>query len=214
MKPNKPSSLFLVALAILVGASCASQSTLQVTVPVNAPDAIKFLDYDKVFYGGINIQAEVEPIEPGKNLADFFTDEFSQIVGREITPLPLDPEAAKTGRSIEERVSHIPNSLLIKGEFSIDIKSQNIVKDEKGRSKKKVRVLSKVELWEMKLSVSFIETETGKPVAVHSMTTRMKDADPEKRSYNFKSLFDDITDQFVRKATRKVRMEKRTLLLK
>ena len=138
MKPNNPSLLFLISLALLVGAGCSSQSTLQVTVPVKAPDAVKFLDYDKVFYGGIKIQAEVDPVDPGKILTEFFTTEFSQIVGREITPLPPDSEAADTDRSVEERVAHIPHSLLIKGEFSIDIKTQNIVKDEKRRSKKKI----------------------------------------------------------------------------
>ena len=213
MKFNKPLSLFMGSLTILLLASCAQSNTVQVNVPVEDPDAIKFMDYDKVFYGGIQIQADIDPVNPEEALTLFFTSEFERIIDREITPLRTKKEGEKPTRSIEERMKNIPKSLLIKGEFSVDIKAQNIVKDEKGESKKKVRVLSKVELWVMKLSVTFIETETWTPIITHSMTTRLKDADPEKRSFNFKSLFDDITDQFIRKATRTKRMEKRTLLL-
>jgi hypothetical protein len=142
---------------------------------------------------------------------DFFTHEFQKTLNRKIEYFEPEKNAADSIQSLREKLKNFPNSLLITGKFKTDVKTRSIVKDIKKETKKK-KAFVKIELWEMELEVEYIDTNSFKTLGKKTIRSNLKDADPTKTEFNFKSLFDKITDQFLQESQKKVRIQVRYLL--
>jgi hypothetical protein len=175
--------------------------------------AMNYKQYEKIFVGDFKIKSSIESFDPESKLYDFFTKEFSQVINKKIEKLELKKNNNETPLSLKETLKYYPNSLLITGKLNIDIKTRSIVKSVKNASGAKDKAFVKVHLWNMNLTVSMIDSSSGDIASKNTFEEKLKDADPKKLDYSFKLMFDNITDRLIRKSTRKIRSQKRYLLL-
>ena len=66
----------------------------------------------------------------------------------------------------------------------------------------------------MNMEIKLTIPSTGKTLFTKTYTGRLKEAEPGKYNFNFKSMFNDLTDSFIKEVTRKKKFEERILLLK
>ena len=191
--------------------SC-SQKPLIIKFPVPVQGAIPFNKFDKIFIGGFHLDTPITDPDPETELSHFFTTDFQQAVKRKIEYLPLEKGLTDPMTTLREKLKNYPNSLLITGKFTIDIKTRSMVKDVKNKSGKKKKAFVKIQLWEMKMKVAFIETDAFNILKEDTFTEKLKDADPQKGKFNFKSLFDSITDRLLQKSLKKFKIQERYLL--
>jgi len=214
MKNKMLKSIALLTLTVGALASCSPRPQVQVGIPLPTPDALDFSTYKSVFLADFTIDSAATSVPVQDNLKDLFFEEVQTAIGRDILPLPGNVKMTQQDQLPEEFTKKHPESLVITGKFVVDIKTQSIVKDQKGGKRGKVRVLAKIEMWTMTLDTSFIETKTGRKRASYSFSDKLNDADPEKQDYNFKYLLDEISEKLIKRVTRTHAMTKRILLLK
>lgn len=203
----------IICLMVMTGLflSC-SQRPLTVRFPTKKEEAIPFKKFEKIFLSALAVESPVTDIDPKRELIDFFTVDFQRAVKRKVEYLPLETGATDPLPILKEKLKNFPDSLLITGKLSLDIKSRSIIKDIKNKKGKKQKKFVKIEMWEIKLKVRFIETETFEILKEKTFSEKSTDADPEKTDFNFKSLFDRITDRLILNSTRQVKMQERYLL--
>lgn len=111
--------------------------------------------------------------------------------------------------AIKKKLKMHPNTLFITGKFTIDIKTRSIVKDAKEKKKK---AFVKIQIWEMTWNMTMIDSDSLKTVKQMTFDAKMKDADPQKTQHNFKSLFDNLTEQFMQNVRKRYKFQSRYLL--
>lgn len=208
------SKIIIILSIITIFVSCSKQNHVEIRIPVKIKNAINYKSYDKIFVGDFKIESTLETLNPEVELYQFFIEEFSQSMNKKIEKLSSPDTENETEQSLKEKLKNLPNTLFITGKLKIDIKTRSIVKTVKGISSGKTKAFVKVHLWDMSLTVTMIDSNSGKMVSETTFNEKLKDADPKKIKYNFKLMFDNITDRIIRKSIRKIRSQKRYLLLK
>lgn len=200
-------------LLLLTALAACTEKTLVVQFPSRLKEAVSFKKFDKIFLSGLNIQSTIKSPDPKIELIDFFTGEYPKVINRKIEYVEFEENALDRSQALKEKLMNFPNSLLITGTFKTDIKTRSIVRDIKSDSQKK-KAFVQIELWEMLLELEYIETDSFKTLEKRTFRANIRDADPKKTEFNFKSLFDKITDQFLLESQKKFKIQERYLLKK
>jgi hypothetical protein len=98
--------------------------------------------------------------------------------------------------------------------MKFDINDRNIIRKVKSEAGKKKKKFVSIQHWSMNFEVIITEADTGKELFKKNYESKLKDADPESTDYNFKALFNKVTDNFLKDITKKERFEQRYLLLR
>ncbi len=128
-------------------------------------------------------------------------------------PSPLPEPAAKKDTLIG------PNAYVISGQLVFSIKDRSVLRKVRDDSGKKKKGFVSIQNWSLNLEVIVRDMSNldasgqGKVLFKKNYDSRLREADPEKAEYNFKALFNKVTDRFLKEISRRKRYEKRTLLL-
>ena len=74
------SKIPILLMVLLVLVSC-TKKPLIVKIPMTLEDRVELEKYDKIFFGGFEISANLTEPDPRKEIAHFFTNDFRQAVG-------------------------------------------------------------------------------------------------------------------------------------
>jgi hypothetical protein len=206
----KTKTIYLIVMISLF--VFCSEKPLIIKFQATEKGAIPFKKFEKIFVSGFTLDSPVTDPDPQGELIDFFTNDFQQAIKRKVEYLPLETGSSEPITILKEKLKNIPNSLLITGEFSIDIKTRSIIKEVKNKNGKKQKAFVKIQLWNMEMKVIFIETDTFTTLRENTFIEKLKDADPRKTTFNFKSLFDGITERLIQKSLKQVKIQERYLL--
>lgn len=199
---------------IFICISCSQQNHVEIQIPVKLKNVVDYEGYEKIYVGDFKIDSSLESFNPETELYQFFTEDFSQSINKKIETLTREEDSDTPPQNLIERLKNFPNSLFITGELKINIKTRSIVKNVKSSAGSKNKAFVKVHLWEMILKIIMIESNSGKITSQNTFEEKLRDADPDKVDYSFKLMFDNITDRFIRKTTRKITSQKRYLIIK
>jgi len=198
----------ILLLSLFVFISC-TQKTMIVKIPMNIGDRVPFEKFETIFIGGFDITASISDPDPQKELIHFFTDDFQQAIKKKIEYVDIKNGSVPKLDAIKKKLKMHPNTLFITGKFTIDIKTRSIVKDVKEKKKK---AFVKIQIWEMTWNMIMIDSDSLKTIKKMTFDSKMKDADPQKNQFNFKSLFDDLTEQFMQNVRKRYKFQNRYLL--
>ena len=190
----------MIIIAIIIS-GCKLQNSRIVHFPVTGKNAIDFEKYKDIFFENIEIKSFTESYDPSHDIKNFFINEFSKAIKRDIILADISKTEEKTGVSNP--------SLIIGGELKLKIIKRSII--EGGKKEKK---FVKVENWEMEMKIFFRDTETDKKIFFKTLKSTINSADPKKPDYNFKFLFRKITEKFIRGIRPVGKIERRYLLTK
>ena len=208
--------LILIPIIILLFfISCNETRHVPVYITVQDKDTIDFTKYEKILYMDLKIKSLPKDAGAEKVIKNFFLKELSQILKKDIESMNQENMAMENSDNkdnLKNIIKEIPNALLITGELECEIKSRSRVKEVKDKSGKKVKKFIKIQDWRVKLDVSMVDSNSGETVFKNEFTNHMREADPQKAVFNFKSLFDNVADKFLRKIKRGSRKTRRFLL--
>ena len=199
--------LSILTLILLVTASCSSSSNhVVVRIPVQLQSQVNFEKPGKIFYQALTLENLPGKYDPRPLLDEFFIDEFAKIIDKKVEPLEKEKN--------QERLNKHPDAMLISGKIVLDIKDRSIIKKIKDKSGKKGKGFVSIQHWEMNMEILLTLPSTNKTLHKKTYTGNIKEAEPGKIDFNFKSLFNDLTDSFIKEVTKKKKFEERILLLK
>lgn len=196
----------VLLLSLFIFISCA-QKPLIVKIPMNIDDRVPFEKFDTIFIGGFDITAPISDPDPQKELIHFFTDDFQRAIKKKIEYVDIKNGSVPKLDAIKKKLKTHPNTLFITGKFIIDIKTRSIVKDVK---KKKAFV--KIQIWEITWNMVMIDSDSLKTIKKMTFDSKMKDANPQKNQFNFKTLFDNLTERFMQNVRKRFKFQNRYLL--
>ena len=210
----------VIVMTSLTPTACSPNFT-EVKLEINEMKAIDYNKYDKIVYAALILESTPEDFNPAKELNDFFVGDLSKVLGKKIEPLNVadidkeikaDTEDNARLEKIKDRLKESPNSLLITGKLTFDIKTRTKVDEVKGESGKKEKTFVKVQHWGLTMKVRFIEMETGKELFNKSYSEKTAGADVHNPKYNFDDLFFKLNNNFTRDLTSKKSTQRRYLL--
>lgn len=216
------SSIILAAIVMtsLTLISCSTNFS-EVKLEINETKAIDFNKYDKIVYADLILESTPDDFNPGKELTDFFVDDLSKVLGKKVEPLNViesdkdisaNTEENARLEKIKEHLKETPNSLLITGKLTFDIKTRTKIDEVKGESGKKEKTFVKVQHWGLTMKIRLIEMETGKELFNRNYSEKTASADVTNPKYNFDDLFFKINNNFTRDLTSKKSTQRRFLL--
>lgn len=220
MKTGQILSSILIIMVSLTLSSCSTSFT-EVKLEINEMKAIDFSKYDKIVYADLILESPPEGFNPSKELSDFFIDDLSKVLGKKVEPvntadidkdIKANSEENTRLEKIKEQLKETPNSLLITGKLTFDIKTRTKVDEVKGETGKKEKTFVKVQHWGLALKVQLIEVETGKELFNRNYSEKTASADVTNPKYNFDDLFFKINNNFTRDLTSKKSTQRRFLL--
>lgn len=219
MKRKKNKLVLPVLLVgIFLSISCSvSRDHVVVKIQVKDPGAVDFNRWEKILYTGPVVKNLPKNYNPNPVISDFFLKEFSQVIKRDVELLNIESfQAGPIGFIvlIIRELTQSPHSLLVSSHLTMEIKGRSIIQTVKKESGKKEKDFVSVQNWVMMLEIALTDINTGKIVFKKDYNSTLKEADPQKPEYNFKSLFNELTDRFIRQVTKESRYEERFLLAK
>jgi hypothetical protein len=194
----------IVTLAVFltfISLSCVTSTDhISVRIPVKNKKAVDFKKPRALLYSELKLEDLPKNYDPQQQVEDFFFKDLPKYIKRDVEPLHENTD--KSG------------SLLISGKMKFDINDRNIIRKVKSEAGKKKKKFVSIQHWSMNFEVIITEADTGKELFKKNYESKLKDADPESTDYNFKALFNKVTDNFLKDITKKERFEQRYLLLR
>lgn len=204
----------ILATVLLSLIACSkAKDHVAVRIPVNNPGAIDFKAKDKIFFLDLSLQNLPEKLDPKPLMHTFFLDELPKEIGKDIEVLELEEDGGKSRENLGELLKVHQKSLLITGNLKVDIKKRSIIRKVKTEGKK-IKQFVPVQLWEMVLTMTITDSDSGEKIFEEEFKSQLKEADPDKQAFNFKSLFNTLCERFIKKIKKTKRFEERFLLLK
>ena len=201
MKEINKIFLTIVMLLVFISVSCVTKKDhVSVRIPVKNKKAVDFEKPAGLFYIEAILENAPEKYNPRQEVTDFFLKELPRLIKKDVEPIREDTD--KTG------------SLLITGKLKFEIKDRSVIKKVKDESGDKKKAFVSVQHWALNFEVIITESDSGKELFKKNYESKLKDAKVEEAEYNFKSLFNTVTDNFIREILRKERFEQRYLLLR
>lgn len=209
----------ILMMAVLLLTSCSS-NVEEVKLEVSEKNIIDFDKYDKIIYADLFIEAAPEGYNPGEELYKFFVDDLSKVLGKKIEHFDV-PSIADINtvtdenlrlQKIVDRLKGIPNSLLITGKLTFDIKTRTKIEEVKGDAGKKEKTFVKVQHWGITMKIQIITLFTNREIFNKSYSEKTSNADVLNPKYNFDDLFFKINNNFTRDLINKKSTQRRYLL--
>lgn len=201
MKDINKIFLIIIILLVFMSVSCVTtKDHMSVRIPVKDKKAVDFEKPKGIFYNEAIIEKVPEKYNPSQDVTDFFLKDLPRFIKRDIEPVKQDSD--KTG------------SLIISGNLKFEIKDRSIIKKIKNKAGKKEKSFVSVQHWALNFEIIITESDSGKELFKKNYESKLNDADPGKAEYNFKALFNKVTDNFIKEILRKERFEQRYLLLR
>jgi len=201
MKDKSKIFLTIIMAVVFISVSCViKKDHVSVRIPVKNKKAVDFEKPTGLFYKEAILESAPENYNPRQDVTDFFLKDLRRFIKKDIEPITED--ADKTG------------SLLITGKLKFEIKERSIIKKVKDKSGDKKKAFVSIQHWSLDFEVIITEADSGKELFKKNYESKLKDADPEEAEYNFKALFNKVTDNFIKEILRKERFEQRYLLLR
>jgi hypothetical protein len=199
-KKNKITLLMTAAFLVFISLSCSGRRDyVVVPVPVKNIKAIDFNSPKEIFYQDLVFENEPKNYQPRQEVADFFLTDLPRYIKRDIKPFSEDIDKS--------------SSLLISGKMTFDIKERSVIRDVKDKTGKKEKGFVSVQHWTIRFEIAITEPSSGKEVFKKTYESNLNDIDPKESEYNFKALFNKMTDNFIKDLLKKERVEQRYLLL-
>lgn len=201
MKNRNIIIITIITLAALTSFSCiVGKDHVSVRIPVKDSRAIDFKTPKAIWYRDLVIENQPKDYQSRQQVTDFFLQDLPRVIKRDVEVLP--EEADKS------------NSLIISGTMKFDIKDRSVIRKVRADDGEKKKTFVSVQHWAMDFEVIIIASDSGKEVFKKNYESKLKDADPKEADYNFKALFNTVTDNFLKDMMRKERFEQRYLLLR
>ena len=188
--------------------SCSSATNrVEVRIEVNNPTAVDFEKYDKIFYKDVALEWTPRDFTPEEELKGFFLKELPRIIEKDIEPWEGQGPGAETGMP--------PNSLLITGKLTLDIKERSKIKEVKDETGKSKNVFAGIQHWDMTLTLEMKDSNSGSDIFKEEYKEKLSDVDSSETTtkFNFESLFFKQTNRFLMKIKKTKKMQRRYLLL-
>ncbi len=210
----------VIVMTLLTLTSCSTNFS-EVKLEISETKAIDFNKYDKIVYADLILESTPQDFNPAKELNDFFVGDLSKVLGKKVESLiiadidkdtPTGTEDTARLEKLKERLKESPNSLLITGKLTFDIKTRTKVDEVKGESGKKEKTFVKVQHWGLTMKIRIIDVDTGQELFNKSYSEKTASADVNNPKYNFDDLFFKINNNFTRDLTSKKSTQRRYLL--
>lgn len=203
--------IILISVLILIFVAC-TDTHIEVRIPIKRPDTVDFDQYERILVKDFDISVTPEKIAFPMSVTNFFLDDFAKFIGKEIRYFKPAEEDGSPPKTLEESLKSFPNALLITGSVQTEIKERNRISEKRNKYGDKLRTFVKVQNWSMKMEIRLLESDSGKVVRKFDFDDRLKDSEDADNEFNFKALFDRITDRFIQKVIRKETYQRRYLL--
>jgi len=215
MKIKKKTYLtFSIITVVFIILTACSNNFTEVRIKVSDIKVIDFNKYDKIVYADLAIESPPKGFTPVNELNLFFLEDFAKIIGKDIQHFEVKEEPGKKREDIiAEAYKDSPNTLLITGKVTFEIKTRSKIREVKNKEGKKEKKFVPVQHWTLKVKIEIIEA--GKGEALFKKTYSEKTAEPDisDPKYNFDDLFFEINNRFQKDITNIKRTQRRYLLL-
>lgn len=209
----------ILVMTVLMLTSCSS-NVEEVKLEVSEKKIIDFDKYDKIIYADLLLKATPEGFNPSEELFEFFINDLSKVLEKKVQHFDVSTIADINSvidenirlRKIEERLKGVPNSLLITGILTFDIKTRTKIKDVKNDSGKKEKTFVKVQHWGLTMKILIIDLNTEQELFNKNYSEKTANADVLNPKYNFDDLFFKISNNFTRDLVNKKSTQRRYLL--
>jgi hypothetical protein len=206
--------LMVLTIVILFAAVSCSDNHIQLRIPVQKSEYVDLDKYQKILVTDFKTTITPDTFNPGIFPKEFFLDDFSKFTNKKVEYLKVDESKAKEPEKLKEFLAQHPDSLLVTGNMSVEIKETSIIKEIKNKFGDKIKSFVKIKNWSIKLDINLFESNSGAKIRSFNLKYQLKDNEGLKDNYNYNAVFNNVTDQFIRSVTRKNVMQRRFLLLR
>ncbi|MCI0470778.1 MAG: hypothetical protein L0Y73_03875 [Candidatus Aminicenantes bacterium] len=201
MKQKNKIVITAAALLVLISLSCSGRKDhVVVSIPAKTIIAVDFSPAKEIFYRHLVFENEPGNYQPRQEVTDFFLTDLPRYIKRDIKPFA---EGIDTS-----------GSLLISGKMVFGIKERSVIRKVKDKTGKKEKSFVSIQHWTIRLEIAISEQPSGKEVFKKTYENNLSEVDPNESEYNFKALFNKMTDDFIKDLMKKERVEQRYLLLR
>lgn len=193
------SLFFLLALA-----GCAD-NFVRVSVPFPPDNPLPFSTYSRIILGEFTETMESGDYTPDIHIRDFFTRDVATLIEKPVELIPdLTPDS--------ERLATLGPALLITGSLKSSFNRRNMISETRGKYGDHIRAFREVENGSMELTVILTDTLRKEKIAEFSARRQLKEIENPDTRFNYRKLFNHVTDRFVGRLTARERRRDRYLL--
>ncbi len=194
-----------VSLFLLLALGGCMDTYMRVSVPLPTEDPLPLAEYSRVILGSFTETVEPGEYSPGVHIRNFFTDDVATLIEKPIRHVPdLTPDSAS--------LAGYGPALLITGSLKTRFNQRNVINETRSRFGDLMRTFKDVQNWEMRLEVTMFNAATREKVAEFSATRELKGVENTDRDFNYRKLYNQVTDLFVNRLTTRERQQDRFLL--
>lgn len=214
MKTKKKTYLtFSIITVVFIILTACSNNFTEVRIKVSDIKVIDFNKYDKIVYADLAIESPPKGFTPVNELNLFFLEDFAKIIGKDIQHFEVKEEAGKKREdTIAEAYKDSPNTLLVTGKVTFEIKTRSKIQEVKNKEGKKEKKFVPVQHWTLKVKIEIIEAGTGEALFRKTYSEKTAEPDITDPKYNFDDLFFEINNRFQKDITNIKRTQRRYLL--
>lgn len=195
-----------VSLILFVAVSGCMDRFLRVSVPMPQQEPLPFEQYSRIILGEFTETVEPDDYAPSVHIQDFFTRDVATLIRKPVEHIPeLTPESS--------RLDTLGPALLITGSLKTEFSRRNVIDETRSRYGDRVRTFKDVQNWRMQLDVILINSETRKKVARFSTTRELNGVENTDMEFNYRKLYNQVTDLFINRLTSEERRHDRFLLV-
>jgi len=179
---------------------------VRVSVPMPLEEPLPFRQYSRIILGEFKEIVEPENYAPTVHIQDFFTRDVATLIQKPVELLPeLTPESSRLGT--------FGPALLITGSLETKFNRRNVIDETRGRYGDTIRKFKDIQNWRMQLDVILTNTQTGEKVAEFSTARELRGVENTDIEFNYRKLYNQVTDRFVNRLTSEERRHDRFLLV-
>jgi len=194
------------SLIVLLALGGCADRFIRVSVPFPQENPLPFKEYSRIILGEFTESVEPDGYSPDIHVQDFFVEDVATLVEKPVEHMP-GLKADSPG------LTSLGPALLIVGSLKTVFNKRNIIDEARSRYGDRIRTFKDVQNWRMALNVLFIDAETGNQVAEFSTERQLKEVENTDMRFNYRKLFNQVTDRFVGRLTARERRQDRFLLV-
>ncbi len=203
----------IVIIALFAFASC-SDNHIMVRIPVHKSNTVELDDYEQILVTDFDRSITPDSFKPEISLKEFFLDDFAKFINRKVEYIKIDEPTKKESENLKAFLAEHPKTLLITGKITVEIKETSIIKETKNKYGDKIKSFVKIKNWSIAMNINLYDSTTGSTIRSFNLSDQLKDDEGQEDKYNYNSIFNKVTDKFIRSITNKTIMQRRYLLLK
>ena len=217
---RRKSSSFILLLGILFLISCGTGEHIRMRIELPRKTPIDLQGFEEISITNFLVKEDVEGFDPSKELADYFTEEFSQKIKNKISSTKVTPQSEDVfqDKSFWQKV--LPDkkaTLLFTGNLEYTEEIRKAIKSAKKRQfEQPFPEESRIEerrFYSLSLRIFFIDSQSGEALYTRSFKESKAYKNPNQTAYfAFYDMLVNVRDKLFRQILGEEQTQERYLI--